>query len=52
MGGVAPIRATSVISLTKDFGGGERDVEKVLRIEGEMLPAIRENVKANSKEKG
>lgn len=51
MGGVAPIRATSVVSLIKDFGGGERDLDKVLKIEHEMLPVIRENAKASQPKK-
>lgn len=50
MGGIMPIRVTSAVSLIKDFGGNERDVEKVLRIENEMLPVIRDNAKSKSKD--
>ena len=45
MGGINPIPVTSVISVVEAYGGNERDIDKVLRIEGEMLPVIRENIK-------
>lgn len=46
MNGLAPIRATAVVQLVKEYGGGERDVEKVFFIESKMLPYIREQSKS------
>ena len=43
MSGISPIRATSVTALVKDYGGDERDVDKVLRIEQELYPVIADN---------
>jgi hypothetical protein len=48
MGGVMAIPATSVIQIVKEYGGGERDVDKVLFIESKMLPYIREQAKSQS----
>lgn len=45
MGGLMSIRATSVISLVKDYGGSERDVDKILHIENELFPIIQAKIK-------
>ena len=43
MSGISPIRATSVIQIVESYGGDERDVDKVLRIEQRLYPAIYES---------
>ena len=47
--GIMPISAVRAAQMTEIFDGDMLDFEKVLFIESEMLPWIREEAKANSK---
>jgi hypothetical protein len=43
-GGVMPISIVAAINILSAYGGTERDLQKVQKIEDGLLPAIRESV--------